>query len=206
MNGLETEVKFYVKDLQRVKTRLLDLKARLSQPRVHEVNLRFDTRAGDLRKKSKVLRLRQDTEAKFTFKGPGKELDGGVVSREEIEFIVGDFEAARKFLEALGYELIIYYEKFRTTYEINDIHVMLDEMPYGSFVEIEGDDVDSLKNSAAELGLNWKVGIKKSYHALFERIVRKYKVNKSQLSFKELQNLQISPEDLNVTPADNDDK
>jgi len=70
MNGQETEVKFFVRDLKRIEMRLQELEAHLIQPRVHEVNLRFDNEQGDLRKTFKVLRLRQDTEAKFTFKGP----------------------------------------------------------------------------------------------------------------------------------------
>ena len=77
MNGQEAEVKFFVRDLKRIEMRLQELEAHLIQPRVHEVNLRFDNEQGDLRKNFKVLRLRQDTEAKFTFKGPSEERAGG---------------------------------------------------------------------------------------------------------------------------------
>ena len=58
------------------------------------------------------------TKARFTFKGPSEEEEGGILSRQEIEFVVGDFESAKQFLEALGYEVVVFYEKFRTTYEL----------------------------------------------------------------------------------------
>ena len=125
MSGQETEVKFFVKDLERVEMRLRELKAHLIQARVHEVNLRFDNPNSDLRREFKVLRLRNDTEAKFTFKGPSEERGDGVLSRREIEFSVSSFDTAKEFLEALGYVQVAFYEKYRSIYELNDTHVML---------------------------------------------------------------------------------
>jgi adenylate cyclase, class 2 len=202
MNGHETEAKFYVHNLQRIETRLLELKARLIQPRVHEINLRFDNPTGDLRRNFNVLRLRKDTEAKFTFKGPSKERENGVSSRREIEFTVGDFDKAQQFLEALGYTPVVFYEKFRTTYELNSIHIMLDELPYGKFVEIEGENIDTLQKTAHLLNLNWDTMVKAGYHALFDRVADKFKLESSRLSFKALELISITADDLGVTPAD----
>lgn len=202
MNGHETEVKFFVKDLSRVEMRLRKLKAHLIQPRVHEANLRFDNPNGDLRRELKVLRLRQDTEAKFTFKGASEMREGGVLSRREIEFTVGSFDAAKEFLEALGYTPVVFYEKYRTTYKLNDVHIMLDELPYGDFVEIEGEDINTLREVARLLGLNWELMVKAGYHALFERITGRYKLDPEQLSFEALKSVQISQEDLSIVPAD----
>jgi adenylate cyclase, class 2 len=200
MNGQEIEAKFYVKDLRKVELRLQDLKAQLIQHRVHETNLRFDTVNGDLRNNYHVLRLRQDHEARLTFKGPGEE-DGGILSRREIEFVVGDFESARQFLEALGFHVVLFYEKFRTTYELNATHIMLDELPYGNFVEIEGENVDSIRPIANLLGLQWDVLIKVGYHALFERIIGKYELDPSQLSFAALEKADITAEDMDIQYA-----
>jgi adenylate cyclase, class 2 len=169
---------------------------------VHEVNLRFDNPNGDLRRDLKVLRLRQDTEAKFTFKGPSEMRECGVLSRREIEFTVGSFDAAKEFLEALGYVPVVFYEKYRTTYELHNVHIMLDELPYGDFVEIEGEDIGTLREVAHLLGLNWEVIVKAGYHALFERITGKYKLDPEQLSFDALKSVQITEEDLLIVPAD----
>ncbi len=202
MNGQETEVKFFVQDMQRIEVRLRELKAHLIQARVHEINHRFDDANGDLRKSSKILRLRQDTEAKFTFKGPSREDKKGVHTRMELEFSVGDFDSAKKFLEALGYRSIVFYEKFRTTYELNNTHIMLDEMPYGNFIEIEGADIDVIFQIAALLGLNWDAMVKAGYHSLFERIAGKYKLDPNELSFNALKNIHPTEADFGFAYAD----
>ena len=202
MNGQETEVKFFVKDLKRVEMRLRELKAHLIQARVHEVNLRFDNPNSDLRREFKVLRLRKDSEAKFTFKGPSEERADGVLSRREIEFSVGSFDAAQEFLEALGYVQVAFYEKYRTTYEFNNTHIMLDELPYGNFVEIEGEQVHALQEIAELLYLNWEVTVNVGYLVLFDRISAKFKLAPDQLSFKALESLSVSTDDLNIIPAD----
>jgi adenylate cyclase class 2 len=202
MNGHETEAKFYIRDLKKIELRLRELKAQLIQPRTHETNLRFDNANSDLRNTFRVLRLRQDEKARLTFKGPSEEKDGGVLSRQEIEFVVEDFDIARQFLEALGFEAVVFYEKFRTTYELSDIHIMLDELPYGEFIEIEGENVEVIHKIANLLGLNWNTMIKAGYHALFERVAGKYNLESSQLSFTALEKVNITPDDLNIQAAD----
>lgn len=201
-NGQETEVKFYVRDLKKVELRLLELKAQLIQPRVHEINLRFDFPDGSLRRDFKVLRLRKDTEAKLTFKGPSEEREGGVMSRQEIEFTVSDFESAKQFFESLGYIPVVFYEKFRTTLELKGAHVMLDELPYGMFIEIEGEDIQILHEIADLLGLNWDEMVKAGYHALFDRVAEKFKLKSADLSFKALETVRITADDLKIRPAD----
>ena len=202
MNGHETEAKFYVKNLSKIELRLQELKAQLIQPRTHETNLRFDNENNDLRSSFRVLRLRQDKKARFTFKGPSVEQDGGILSRREIEFVVEDFERAKEFLEALGYRTVVFYEKFRATYELNATHIMLDELPYGEFVEIEGEDAEAIRSVADLLGLNWDAMVKAGYHALFERATEKYNLEPSQLSFAALEKVNITPDDLGIQAAD----
>jgi adenylate cyclase class 2 len=202
MNGQETEAKFYVQNLRKIELRLQFLKAQLIQPRTHETNLRFDNANSDLRNTSRVLRLRQDEKARFTFKGPSVESEGGILIRREIEFVVEDFETAKQFLEALGFETVVFYEKFRATYELNDVHIMLDELPYGEFVEIEGESVKAIHEIADLLGLNWGAMVKAGYHAIFERAAGKHNLAPSQLSFAALEKVKITADDLNIQPAD----
>lgn len=201
MNGQETEAKFYVKNLRKIELRLQLLKAQLIQPRIHETNLRFDNANNDLRNAYRVLRLRQDEKAHLTFKGPSTEKEGGILSRQEIEFVVEDFEIAKQFLKALGFKAIVFYEKFRTTYELSEVHIMLDELPYGEFVEIEGDSVEAIRNTINLLGLNWDAAVKAGYHALFEKVAEKYNLEPSQLSFSALENTMVTADDLGVQSA-----
>ncbi len=201
MNGQETEAKFYVRDLKRLEARLLGLGARLLHPRVRESNIRFDLPDGSLRTGNRVLRLRRADDVRLTYKGKAERIEG-VLSRAEIEFTVGDFETARQFIEALGYVQIAVYEKFRATYEFNATHIMLDELPYGDFVEIEGSSVDTIRAAAARLGLDWEAVVPASYLALFERVAADLGLDPAQLTFAALKDLQPTAESLHVRPAD----
>ncbi len=197
----ETEVKFYVRDLKRVEARLRDLEARLVQPRILETNIRFDLPDARLRSEGRVLRLRQDTAARLTYKGAGKN-EEGILSRAEIEFTVDDFEKARQFLEALGYQKSVYYEKYRATYELNETLIMLDEMPYGNFIEIEGVNNKRIRALADQFALNWKAAIETSYIALFERVCKTMKLSCEDLSFENFAGVKVDAKDLGVQAAD----
>lgn len=200
-NGREIEAKFYVHDLDRIRNSLRVLGARLVQERVLERNTRFDLPGGALRAKGRVLRLRQDTQARMTYKG-GSIKDQGVLSREEIEFVVEDFEKARRLLEALGYQEMVYYEKYRTTYEWDRTLIMLDELPYGNFVEIEGENVESIRALARQLNLDLDASIATSYHSLFEYVRNQLKLEFEDLSFANFQQVKVNAADLGVQVAD----
>lgn len=199
--GTEIEVKFLVRSLERLTERLHNLGARLIQPRAHERNLRFDRPDGSLRLARQVLRLRQDDAARLTFKGPGQNLDG-IYVRQEIEFVVEDFDKARDFLEALGYQAVMFYEKYRTTYALGGALVMLDEMPYGNFVEIEGNTPAEIHALAAQLGLNPAHNICLSYAALFDHVRQALGLNFSDLSFDNFRGITVPPAALGQDYAD----
>lgn len=197
----ETEVKFYVRDLDRLKARLEGLGAACIQERGLETNLRFDLPDGRLRLDGRVLRLRQDTQTRLTYKSASKK-DEGILSREEIEFVVEDFQKAKQFLEALGYQKRVYYEKYRTTYELNETHIMLDELPYGRFVEIEGETIRTIRALADQLNLNWEAALATSYIALFECVRKALQLPFQDLSFENFAGINVDASHLGVIAAD----
>jgi adenylate cyclase class 2 len=201
MSSQETEVKFYVRQLKRIESRLQELGAYSIQPRTHELNLRFDLPDNSLRQAGKVLRLRQDEHVRLTYKGPSQRSDG-VLSRIELETALDDFETGLKILDALGYILVATYEKYRRTYEMGEFHIMLDELPYGDFVEIEGSDATSLREASEKLELEFSAAIPASYLALFDSLAQRRGMDSSHLTFSALNGLQITEEDLGVFPAD----
>jgi len=201
MSDIELEVKYYVYNLKAIESHLQNLDAKLIQARTHEMNLHFDTPSGEMAQGFKVLRLRQDTAARLTFKGPSESQDG-VRVRQEIEFTVGDFSTARRFLEALGYQVSMIYEKYRCVYELDGVQVTLDEMPYGDFVEIEGPDTSSIKRVNERLGLDWERRAPASYSALFDRIREQADLPFRHLVFENFKELDITPEIIGVQAAD----
>jgi len=196
----ELEVKFYIPAISILQARLEALGAQLVQPRVHEVNLRFDTPSGELTSSYRVLRLRQDTAAHLTYKGPGVEQDG-VRLRQELEFTVGDFAAARHVLEALGYVVSVMYEKYRASYLLKGVTVTLDEMPYGNFIEIEGPDGASIHQTAEALGLDWERRILDSYLMLFDRLRMRLSLAFHDLSFANFEGIKVTGEMLGVVDS-----
>jgi adenylate cyclase class 2 len=200
-HGQEIEAKFHVLHLDRIMTRLHDLEARLIQPRVLEINIRFDRPDGSLRSRGQVLRLRHDTQSRLTFKGPGQS-DGGILSREEIEFAVEDFEQARKFLHALGYQQSMYYEKYRTTYQLDDTLVMLDELPYGNFVEVEGAGAEAIRAVVEALEIDHAAAVEKSYTALFDILRDNLHLTFDDISFENFKQISVRSSDMNVRVAD----
>lgn len=93
----------------------------------------------------RVLRLRRKgARAVFTFKE--RDLSGSAVKRQrEEETEVSDAAAMASILEALGYRPVLVYEKRRETWRVADTEVVLDELPFGRFVEIEGEEARILE-------------------------------------------------------------
>ena len=56
----------------------------------------------------------------------------------EYETEVGDAEAIGKIVENLGCVKTLVYEKRRKTWHFREVEIVLDELPFGSFMEIEG--------------------------------------------------------------------
>jgi adenylate cyclase class 2 len=96
----------------------------------------------------------------------------------------------------------MYYEKYRTTYEFEDTLIMLDELPYGDFVEIEGETAEQIQAVATKLDLDWYAAIDRSYTALFEYIRKTMRLSFTELAFENFKDIQVTPDQLDVQPAD----
>jgi adenylate cyclase, class 2 len=197
----EIEVKFFIRDLPAMITRLQALGAKMVSQRVLETNLRFDTPDSTITKARQALRLRKDTAAVLTFKGPSQSGDR-VSIRQEIEFQVSDFESARHFLEALGYKVLVVYEKYRTTYQWNNQMITLDEMPFGNFIEIEGPDPDGIEAAAKALKLDWHERSSASYLALFYQFRAARGLSARNLTFEDLGAITALPREIGLSYAD----
>lgn len=164
----EVEVKLHTPDLAGVKSALEAAGATLLKPRVYERNVRYDSADGWLSTRGIVLRLRQDDAARLTFKADERVLDG-ISSRFEAEVEVSDFALMDVILHRLGYEVALVYEKYRTTYALDGAEVVLDELPYGNFTEIEG-DAATIERVVARLGLAGARRMGGSYVYIFLRL------------------------------------
>ncbi len=194
---LEVEVKFVAADLTAVRQRLLAVGATLTKPRVYERNVRLDTPDETLRQRDELLRLRQDTAVKVTFKGRSLEAeqDSEAKVREELEMTVGDWETAVAIFQHLGFAPMQIYEKYRETFRLGSVEVVLDELPFGNFVELEGGEA-AIKKTAEMLGLPWKNRLVTNYLALMGTLQTRLNLPFDDITFANFAGRQISVQDL----------
>ncbi len=91
-----------------------------------------------LREKNAVLRVRIIGErAILTYK---LRLAGtGDIKRQiEEETEVADPKAIQTIVRELGFSPVLVYEKLRRTWRFRSVEVVLDELPFGLFMEVEG--------------------------------------------------------------------
>lgn len=200
MNSIyqETEVKLYLQDLDSVRQTLESLNAECIQERVHERNTRYDLPNGSLTDKGVVIRLREDNGTILTYKEPGI-IERGIVSREELELEVSNFAIMETILGKLGYYPSMFYEKYRTVYELDGTEIMLDELPFGNFVEVEG-DVAHIESVVAKLGLSNIKRMGDSYTKLFEYVKHHLELNFRDLTFENFTDIDV-PETAFIAPG-----
>lgn len=199
--SLEVEVKFLVENLAAVRERLLAAGAALKKTRVFERNIRFDTADDALLKRSELLRLRQDAGARLTFKGPDiSDQWSEAKIREELEVGISDFDTAAAIIERLGFQARQVYEKYRETFQMGQLEVVLDELPFGAFVELEG-DITSIKQGAVTLGLPWERRILNNYLALMGELKIFHDLPFGDLTFENFSGRDISINDLPLYTA-----
>jgi adenylate cyclase, class 2 len=187
---VETEVKLYVPDLAAVARKLADQHAPISAPRVLERNIRYDNAAGDFDRTNTVLRLRQDSRARLTYKDGEKLIGEYGSSRFEAEVEVSDLETMDIILGKLGFYPVLIYEKYRTTYQLEGAEVTLDEMPYGQFVEIEGDQI-AIKRCVEALGLDGARRMSASYTVLFSYVQHNLGLDFKDLTFENFKGISV---------------
>ena len=165
---LEIEVKLRAADVAEARARLDRVGARLLHPREFEDNRLYDFPDRSLMNRGAMLRLRlTDRSAFLTYKDRAR-AEEGVKVREEVETAFPRIEAARlaETLERVGMQVIFRYQKFRTTWESEGLHLTLDETPIGVFVELEGERV-AINRAASTMGCAPADYIAQSYRDLY---------------------------------------
>lgn len=95
---------------------------------------------GNLDLSRQVLRLRRvGGRAILTYKERYASTSAIKRQRED-ETIVEDAQALAAILDALGYKPALVYEKRRKTWRLGGAEVVVDELPFGLFAEIEGEE------------------------------------------------------------------
>src|SRR5258708_7292271 len=191
--NVETEVKVHVDDLAPIERKLQALHAELSAERVYERDLRYEDAQNTFTLAKRVLRLRQDTRARLTYKEPLNEDAQESASRTELEITVSDFDITDQLLQKIGFHVSWIYEKYRTTYKLFDCEIVLDEMPFGKFIEVEGDEAD-IERVLKALDLADAHRITESYSDLFFNVKDKMSLPFRDLTFENFKSVRVPGE------------
>jgi adenylate cyclase class 2 len=163
----EIEIKLAVPDPRTARRMLRDAGFEVSRPRVFEENTLFDTRDQELRKSSRLLRVRTaGRTSTVTYKGPPEA--GRHKSREELEIEVSDAKAAASIAERVGFQATFRYEKYRTEFRRprSSGTAVVDETPIGVYLELEGTPT-WIDRTAKQLGFSESDYITASYGRLY---------------------------------------
>lgn len=185
----EVETKLYTPNLLVIQQSLEKLGATLTKERVFERNIRYENSSESFMKKGIVLRMRQDDVARLTYKS-GKTMDNGISKRFEAEVEVSDFDTMDTILRLLKFEPYMVYEKYRTTYMFDDAEIVLDEMPYGNFTEIEA-DVNTIESLITRLGLDDVPRMSQSYTQIFDTVNRYLGLDFDDLTFANFDGIDV---------------
>lgn len=192
----ETEVKLGVDDLKAVAERLEATGATLHKQRLFERNVRYENADKTLTQQDIVVRLREDDRIRLTYKEPSEQTSDDAHTRFEAEVEVSDFDAMEVILGKLGYQPHLIYEKYRTTYELDGTEIVLDELPYGDFVEIEG-TTDAIRAVIDKLNLTDAARYETNYIGLFERVKQALDLTFNDLTFANFEGVDVPPEAFN---------
>lgn len=163
----EVELKYQVSDFRAARDNLLKIGADRLCKATDEKNIVYDMSDGSLKATGRLLRLREFGEdVILTVKEPGPK--GPMKIRQEHETLLSlSLSAADELLKALGYIQVFHYEKTREIWVLNEnVHICLDTLYFGKFVEIEAGSMDEVSETCKVLGFVPTRGLVQSYRQL----------------------------------------
>lgn len=190
MRHEEIEVKFLLEALPAMRQRLVALGATLSTPRTYEENLLFDTPDAQFRQQGRLLRLRRDRRNRITYKEPTthNNLDFKIMQEYEVE--VSDFAQAHAILAKLGFIQVLRFEKYRETFTYQEAEIVLDEVPFGTFMEIEASQ-EGIRALVTALGLDFAARLVSSYVDIFDAVCATYSLSATDITFEAFRSREI---------------
>jgi adenylate cyclase, class 2 len=162
----ETEVKIKIDVSEDLCSRLEALSSVCISARHFEDNHLLDFPNEYLNLNHKLLRIRSvEDRGILTYKGPPRP-DGVFKTREELETGFENADLTLQILERIGMQVCFRYQKYRREFELDGVHIAVDETPIGNFVELEGAK-EAIRSLAEKLGFAESQFMSLSYYDLY---------------------------------------
>jgi len=134
-----------------------------------ERTIRVDKPNWELSDSGIFIRLRTGFKNTLTLKEARKS-DSEVSERREIEVEVDDIELCQDLLYSIGLTESLIMEKYRMSWRINDIFITIDELPFGTYSEIEG-PIPSIKIVSDLLNFDFNNRIVLTYWEIYNNLM-----------------------------------
>jgi adenylate cyclase, class 2 len=178
MNTTEIECRFLEIDKEALTEKLRELGAEDKGEKMLEETIVYD-KEFKWREEQRFIRLRSDGKTtKLSYKEHREHTIDGTY---EIEFGIDDHKKAEVLFEKIGLNPARHQQKKRHTFELNDVTIDIDTWPrIPTYVELEGESEQKLKEAASQLGFDWKDAV---FHNARWVIENKYKIPVGQMKW-----------------------
>jgi adenylate cyclase class 2 len=163
----EIEAKFPDIDSELLRLKLKELGAVKKHGEILMRRKNFDYKDRKLEKKHGWIRVRDEGD-KITLSY--KQLDNRTLhGMKEINVTINDFDKTCELLISIGLEVKAYQESKREKWKYNDVEITIDTWPWvPTFVELEGMTEKSVRQTAQQLGLDWKKAMYGSVEPIYQ--------------------------------------
>lgn len=168
---IEKEIKLKIDDVEKVLNTLKQHGAKFEGGAL-ERTIRFDNENKDYEKAGKFFRVRSGFKNTVTLKEKIAGGDKNVRARKETEFEVEDIDKMAYIFNVLGLNYSMTMEKYRQHWNYGGCDVTLDELPFGVFMEIEGEE-NAISEVCKNLGLDESKKILVTYWELWAEVSNK---------------------------------
>lgn len=111
-------------------------------------------------------------------------VDRSIAGMKEVSVTVGSFDDSEKLLQALGLEMKSYQETKRESWELDGVQIEIDTWPWiPTFLEIEADTEELVKDIASKLGFFWSDALHGSVENVYQEM---YSVTEKEIDSIEL--------------------
>lgn len=150
---IEYEATFVNVDKDEIRQRLIKIGAKLIKPEFLQKRIVFDLPKGHERKHT-WIRVR-DEKDKITMSY--KEISGpNIEDQKEVNLIIDNFKAGKKFLKLIGCQRKAYQENKRELWKLDGVEICIDEWPFlEPFVEVEGKSEKEVKVVSEKIGFDY---------------------------------------------------